>query len=215
MSGLILGLLAALAVAGRAGPAQEDRPSAPRVHRSLLERFKKLTPAQKERLRERLEIIKKMTPEERRRLRENLRRFRELPPARRRRIVERFEKMTPEERRRAIELASGFFRWMHGRFGVDRFPRRAFFGWMRARHRDALEKLKQLEPGPRKDEFLKLAHEYRVFRLKQIRDHAGRHGCIQEKELQGLTEASFPEFWVDLERLSLQCPKRHPRKRGR
>ena len=47
--------------------------------RARLERFRKLTPEQKQHLRERVERLKKLEPEERRRLGENLRRFREMP----------------------------------------------------------------------------------------------------------------------------------------
>ena len=191
-----------------AAPAVQQR-----IDPALVEKFRTLTPEQKTKLRERVEALKKLTPEERRRLTENLDKYRALAPERQKAVRERMEKMNPDERKRAAELATGFFRWMNARYGEVRFPRSAFFRWTAARHPAAIEELKELDPLARKDAFLRLAHDYRVFRLQQIRMHARRHGCAAAEELKALEDEDFGRFWEAAEKLGRRCaPKPAERK---
>ena len=188
----------------------------PKVTRPMVERFKKLTPEQKRRLGERLEAFRKLTPEERHRLKENLERFRKLPPEKQEKLRGIFEKMTPEEKVRASELASGFAKWSKARLGVDSFPRLLFFRWAGTHHAGRLEELKSLDERKRKDEFLRLAHEFREVVLKQVEEHAALHHCVGAADLAKLREESFGQFWSLAELLNRQCPKRkgpHPPKR--
>jgi len=196
--------LFALLGAALGAAAQEE--SKPKIDRALVERFRLLKPDQKEQLRKRLDAVKKLTPEERRRLHENLERFRALSKERQKALRERLEKMTPDERKQTAELATGFFRWMQARYGEVRFPRQAFFRWAAARRPEALEEMKGLEPGPRKDAFLKLAHEFREFLIQQLRQHARRHACVSASQLQGLEAEDFGAFWPAAEQLSRACP---------
>lgn len=199
---LRLAILLGLACA----PAAQDQPARPAIDRALLEKFRGLTPEQKARLRERVEAVRKLSPEERHRLIENLERFRSLAPERQKALRERLEKMDPDERRRQADLATGFFRWMQARYGPVRFPRQGFFRWVALRRPEALEELKALEPLPRKDAFLKLAHEYRVVLIQQLRQHARRHGCITTEQLQALEAEDFGPFWEGAEKLARACP---------
>jgi len=204
-----------LALACVAGTQESPRP---RIDRALLEKFHKLTPEQKARLKERVEAVRKLAPEERRRLIENLEKFHSLAPERQKVLRDRLEKMEPDERRRQAELATGFFRWMQARYGAVRFPRQGFFRWVALRRPEAFEELKSLEPLPRKDAFLRLAHEYRVFLIQQFRQHERRHGCVTAEQIQALEAEDFGPFWEGAERLGRACssaPKRPSPPRNR
>jgi hypothetical protein len=196
-----LALLCVLA----AVPADQE-PARPHIDKTLIEKFKALTPEQKARLKERVEALRRLPPAERRRLAENLEKFRALAPERQKALKERAEKMDPEERRKAVQLASGFFRWMNSRYGELRFPRAPFFRWVAAKRPEAFAELKGLEPLPRKDAFLRLAHEYRVVRLQQLSQHARRHGCITAGDVAALEAEDFGKFWEAAETLSRRCP---------
>ena len=118
--------------------------------------------------------------------------------------------MSPEERRQAVELAAGFFRWMNARYGQVHFPRQAFFRWAAARRAPAFQGLKDLEPGPRIDVLLRLAHEYRVALALQIRQHVRRHGCASAEQVEALDDLTFEDFWKEAESLNRRCPKAAP-----
>lgn len=195
----------ALLVAVAAGPAVQESPRP--IDKALVEKFRALTPQQKARLKERVEALRQLSPAERRRLAENLDKFRALAPERQKAMRERLEKMDPEERRKAVELAAGFFRWMQARYGTVRFPRQAFFRWAAARRAPVFQGLKDLEPGPRIDALLRLAHEYRTVVSQQLRQHARRHGCVTPDEVQALDDLTFEEFWEGAEGIGRRCPK--------
>src|SRR5262245_18584263 len=173
-----------------AAPAVQEA-DRPHVDKALVEKFRALTPEQKSRLKERVEALRRLPPAERRRLAENLDKFHALAPERQKAVREHVEKMDPEERRQAVELASGFFRWMNARYGPVKFPRQTFFRWAAARRTADFQGLKDLEPGPRIDALLRLAHDYRMTVTQQLRQHVRRHGCVPEQRVQALDEFSF------------------------
>ena|SRR5688572_556915 len=189
--------------------ANQESPR-PAIDKALVERFRSLTPEQKARLREKVEALRKLTPAERRRLAENLDKFRALAPERQKAVRDRLEKMSPEERRQAMELAAGFFRWMNARYGQIQFPRQAFFRWAAARRAREFQGLKDLEPGPRIDALLRLAHEYRAAHAQQLRQHARRHGCAAPESLQSLDDLTFEDFWREADAVVRRCPKTAP-----
>jgi hypothetical protein len=191
--------LALLLLVAAAPAVQESRPA---IDKALVEKFRALTPQQKARLKERVEALRQLSPGERRRLAENLEKFRALAPERQKAMRERLEKMDPEDRRKAVELAAGFFRWMQARYGPVRFPRQAFFRWAAARRAPVFQGLKDLEAGPRIDALLKLAHEYRPVHSQQLRQHARRHKCLTQEEVQALDDLTFERFWEDA-----RCPQ--------
>jgi hypothetical protein len=188
-----------------AAPAVQEKPRPP-IDKALIERFRSLTPEQKARLKERVESLRQLPPAERVRLAENLEKFRALAPERQKALRERVEKMDPEERRKSAELAAGFFRWMRARYGQVRFPRQAFFRWAAARRTPVFQGLKDLDPGPRTDALLRLAHDYRTVLTQQMRQHSRRHGCVPENEIQSLEELNFGEFWEAAEQIKSRCP---------
>jgi hypothetical protein len=194
----------ALMIAAAVLPAQ-DKPR-PAIDRALVEKFKALTPEQKARLKERVEALKSLPPWERRRLTENLDKFRALPPERQKAVREKLAKMDPGERKKAFEVAAGFFRWMNARYGAMPFPRQPFFRWAAARRPEVFQSLKDLEPGPRIDALLRLAHEYRAVSAQQIRQHGRRHGCVTVEETQPLDDLPFEEFWERADQLRRKCP---------
>lgn len=103
----------AFALAGGAWPARAEEKSAG----SARERWKKLSPKQREKVRERYEKLEKLPPEEQARVRKNLerwqklspdqrkaarksyKRWRELPPEKRDELRERWRELTPEQRK--------------------------------------------------------------------------------------------------------------------
>ncbi|HEU4334721.1 MAG TPA: DUF3106 domain-containing protein [Candidatus Eisenbacteria bacterium] len=182
----------------------------------MIAKFRSLTPEQKARLKERVDALRQLSPVERRRLADNLEKFRALAPERQKALREKLEKMDPEERRKAVELAQGFFRWMNARYEDPKFPRAPFFRWIAVQRPEALQELKQLDPMARKDAFLKLAHEYRVVLIQQLRAHARRHGCITPDQFGDLEAEDFGKFWERAEELGPRGPshrppaKRHP-----
>ena len=196
----------ALLIAAAVAPADQET-ARPSIDKSLIEKFKALTPEQKARLKERVESLRKLSPTERRRLAENLDKFRALAPEHQKVVRERLEKMDPEDRKKAVELAAGFFRWMNARYGQVKFPRQAFFRWAAAKRTAEFQGLKDLEPGPRIDALLRLAHDYRMTVTQQLRQHAKRHGCVPESRVEALGELSFDEFWEGAESIGRECPK--------
>jgi hypothetical protein len=198
-------LVLIVAVAGLPILQEQEKEAAP-IDPALVEKFRALSPEQKERLRRRVEALREIAPGERRRLQENLDRFRSMPPERQKAVRERLAKMSPEELRRANEIAHGFFRRMHARYGPVRFPRGAFFRWAAGRKAAEFETLKDLDDGSRADALLKLAHEYRGVLQGQVRQHARRHGCYTEKQAQDLEDLAFGDFWGEAEKLQKSCP---------
>ncbi len=204
-------LVLALCLAGAPLLGAQDAPKKARVPKHLVERFQKLSPADKQRLRERLAELKKLGPEERRRLVENLAKFRRLPEARKQDLRERFEKLPADEKRRLGELASGFNRWAQHRFpGLEKFPRGAFFKWAAVAHPDRLERLKGSDEGARRAEFLQLSEEYRRHLTGELRRHARAHQCVPVEDVDRLADQAFREFWAAAEALSSRCPRRKP-----
>jgi hypothetical protein len=200
---MILVALVGLLVANQESPR-------PAIDKALVERFRSLTPEQKARLRERVEALRKLSPAERRRLAENLDKFRALAPERQKAVRDRLERMSPEERRQAMELAAGFVRWMNARYGPLQFPRQAFFRWASARRPQEFQGLKVLEPGPRIDALLRLAHEFRGAHTQQLRQHARRHGCAASESLQDLEDLTFEDFWKEADAVARRCPRTAP-----
>ena len=199
----------ALVLLVAAAPAVQDPPR-PAIDKAMIAKFRSLTPEQKARLKERVEALRQLSPVERRRLAENLEKFRALAPERQKAMREKLEKMDPEERRKAVELAQGFFRWMNARYEEPNFPRAPFFRWIAAKRPEALNELKQLDPMARKDAFLKLAHEYRVVLIQQLRAHARRHGCITPEQFRELESEDFGKFWERAEALAPRGPSHRP-----
>lgn len=196
--------IALLAVVAALPAVQEkERPA---IDRELVEKFRALTPEQKERLRRRVEALREMAPGERRRLAENLDRFRSMPADRQKAVRDRLEKMTPEERRRANEIAHGFFRRINARYGPVRFPRGPFFRWAATRRAEVFEGLKDLGEGPRADALLKLSHEYHGVFQAQLRQHARRHACVPEEDAKVLEDLTFADYWAAAEALQKLCP---------
>lgn len=184
----------------------------PAERKSRLERFRQLSPEQKQRLRERVEQLKKLPPEERRRLKENLKRLRTLPERERRQVLEKIEKLGPEERRQLVELASGFFRWAHRQGYAEGFPREVFFSWLRQAKGEELRRLREMDPSDRKDAFVRLFYEFKAHSYERISRHAQKHGCVGEEELKKLREASVGEFWPLVQQGQRRCRGPRPPK---
>lgn len=66
------------------------------------QRWRKMTPEQREQARERYEHFKQLSPEEQARIRERYEHFHQLSPEQRNELREQWDKMSPEERRKAI-----------------------------------------------------------------------------------------------------------------
>ena len=86
----------AFALAGGAWPARADEKS---PDRSARERWKKLSPKQREKVRERYEKFEKLPPKEQARVRKNRERWQKLPPEKRDQLRERWRELTPEQRK--------------------------------------------------------------------------------------------------------------------
>lgn len=63
------------------------------------QRWKKMTPEQREQARERYEHFKQLPAEEQERIRERYEHFNQLPPEQRKALREQWDKMSPEERK--------------------------------------------------------------------------------------------------------------------
>jgi len=66
-----------------------------------------LSPAERDKLRERWQKFRDLTPEQQEALREAYRHYLSLPPAQRDATSKRWEQMSPEEQRRAISRRQG------------------------------------------------------------------------------------------------------------
>jgi hypothetical protein len=68
-----------------------------------------------------------------------------------------------------------------------------------------------MEEGPRKDEFLKLAYEYKGVLIQWMTVHEKQHHCLGAAGIDALKEAGFAEFWPAAEKLIGQCPNQKAR----
>ncbi len=203
-----LSLMAAaiLALAGSAfADGQADQPA---LLKARLEKFKRLTPEQKQKLKERIEQLKKLPAVERNRLVENLRKFSRLSEKDKQTFREKVQKLTPEEKKAIVEVSAGFFQWAHRQGFLEGFPREVFFQWMRTERADDLAKLREMEPADRKDAFVKLYFDFKAASLQKLRDHNRRpaHRCNTDEQLKELAETGPREFWPELRAAWQRCP---------
>lgn len=202
---LALCLAAALPLGafGQASPAPADA-----VLRARLERFKRLSPEQKQRLRERLEHFRRLPEEERARLVENLRRFRQLTAADQLQIRQKVERLDPAEKKAFIDLSSGFFRWAHRQGYLDGFPREVFFAWLKQNRDGELARLREMEPADRKDAFIRLYFDFKLASLRRLREHSRVHACLTDPRLEELRQLGPREFWKELQETWRACRER-------
>jgi len=96
-------LLVACGISAGQAPAAAEEMKAPRVRPELLERWEKMTPEEREKMRERMDKWRAMTPEERERVLKNMERFRKMSPEQRTRLIEtrrKWDRVPPEARRK-------------------------------------------------------------------------------------------------------------------
>jgi hypothetical protein len=200
----VLALLVGIAGSASAAPQEKEGERAATL-KARLERFKQLTPEQKQKLRERVEYMKKLPAEERTRLQENVRRFRQLPAQEQQLVKDRIQKLTPEERKGFADLASGFQHWAQRQGYLESFPREVFFQFLRDQRSDDLAKLKEMEPADRKDKFVKLYFDFRDVSLERFKTHASRHRCNSEEQVKALADSDVRSFWPALRKSWERC----------
>jgi hypothetical protein len=162
-----------------------------------LEQIRKMTPEERATLKARLEEIKKLSPAERERLNDNLKKIKTMPAEEVKKATERAAKLNEKEHKEFVDLASDFFKWERRRGAREGFPRGLFFQWLKREKPGKLDEIRSMEPGPgspRINAFIHLSHEFRNVTLAKTEEHARRHHCISEEDLQPLRElpGSFP-----------------------
>ncbi len=209
-------LMVLLALGGSAWARPADQASDRQAAlKARVERFKQLTPEQKQKLRERVEFLKKLPAYERGRLQDNLRKFQKLPAKDQQLIREKIQKLSPDDKKAFMDIAAGFFQWGSRQGLIEGFPREAFFHWVKEQRADELTTLRGLEPADRKNGFFRLYNDFKAESLKRLREHVegpnGRRGhkCSTEEQLRLLADADAREFWPELRRTWERCPGRH------
>lgn len=194
-----LGVIVLVGATGTAYP--QDRPG-PRIPRQLFEKFRRMSPEQRDHLRRRIEDFKKLPQAERERLLQNWRKFRNLPEDRQKALRERFEKLTPEEIRRRADMARGLSQQV-----PEHFPRGAFFKWLQENHPGRFEELKKAR-DPKA--YGRLAEDFREHHFDQLKELAGRKRHIPAEEIEALNRLPLRDYWKGVhalqERLRAQRP---------
>lgn len=173
--------------------------------------LRRMSPEERQKLRERLAEIKGMGEAERVRLHENLKKIKALPAEEVGRLREKVQKLTPEEQKQYADLAGGFFKWAHRMGYAEGFPRGQFFHWIKNEKPSEIVEIRAMEPGPgspRVDRFLKLFHEFRGVMLVRTERHLKQHRCSEPELLAPLREASAKDFWSRWQEINRACQAR-------
>ena len=199
----VLFLLTAAAAAAQQGSAVVDA--------QKLELLRKMSPEERQKLKERLAEIKRLGEVERTRLQDNLKRIKTMPAEEVVKLREKVQRLTPEDQKEYADLAGGFFRWAHRMGYAEGFPRGQFFHWLKNEKPAEIREIRAMEPGPgspRVDRFLKLFHEFRGVMLVRTERHLQQHRCSDLEELGALREASVKEFWGRWQEINRACQAR-------
>ena len=112
---LAIGVACAVCYAQMAAPTDQTRtvqPTQPdRLKPELVRRWEKMTPEQRQQMRERMKQWRAMTPEQQEKVRKNMERFHQLTPEQREKLMEarrKWDKVPPDMRRR---MRQQFDRW--------------------------------------------------------------------------------------------------------
>jgi len=175
-----------------------------------LDQVRKMSPEERAKLKARLEEIKKLSPAERERLNDNLKKIKAMPAEEVKKATERAAKLTETEHKEFVELASDFFKWERRRGLKEGFPRMMFFQWLKREKPGRLDEIRAMEGGPgspRINAFIHLSHEFRNVTLARTEEHARRHHCISEEDLQPLRELP-DDFWVRWSEVTRGCGRK-------
>lgn len=194
-----------LATAAFAG-AQQASSS---IDREKLDLIRKMSPEERAKLKERLDQLKKLPAQEQVRLKENLNRINAMPAEEVRKLREKATKLTPQEVKDYSELAAGFGRWAHR--NAEGFPRGLFFTWLKGEKPEKMDEIRSLEEGPggpRINEFIKLAYDFRGVLMVRTEQHTQKHKCATPEDMKSLRDASFSEFWPRWQDVNRACQGR-------
>lgn len=185
--------------------AQSSKPVDP----AKLERLRKMSPEERQRLLERLRQYKSLSEEQRERLRQNLGRFKEMPPDVQKKLKDKVKNLTEEEQKFYREFADGFFKTLQRRHKkeLQAFPRMLFFAWLKNEKTDEVERMKALEPVDRNRAFLELYLAFRLEVEKRTFKHARMHKCVPIEDVDELRDARPEEFWPKWRELTKRCQK--------
>jgi hypothetical protein len=176
-----------------------------------LELLRKMSPEDRQKLKERMAEIKRLGEAERVRLQENLKKIKTLPAEEVLKLREKVQRLTPEDQKEFADLAGGFFRWAHRMGYAEGFPRGQFFHWLKNEKPAEIAEIRAMEPGPgspRVDRFLKLFHEFRGVMLVRTERHLKQHRCSDVEVLGPLREASAKDFWSRWQEINRACQAR-------
>lgn len=181
------------------------------VDPAKLEVLRKLSPEERQKLKERLAEIKAKGESERVRLQENLKKIKAMPAEDVVRLRAQVQKLAPPEQKEYAELAGGFFKWAHRMGYAEGFPRGAFFHWLKNERPAEIAEIRAMEAGPgspRVDRFLKLFHEFREVVTGRTEKHLRNHRCGEPSVLAALKESSTREFWARWQDINKACQAR-------
>lgn len=177
----------------------QDRPG---QDPSNLERFKKKSPLERTRLRERLRRFKELASEEQQGLREALDRLRSKNPEDLARLRRRFQNLNQQERARLQHLRRRFAQFAAQEGMMPGFPRQAFFEWLKKVKPDELRRSRRMTLEERRREFQRLYGEFDAFLLDRLDGHVAKHRCCTSEEIQSVRrlrreerQARMPSFW--------------------
>lgn len=199
-----LGLIVLVGATGTAHP--QDRPER-RIPRHVFEKFRKMSPEQREQLRRRVEEFRKLPAEERERLLQNWKKFKDLPADKQKALRERFEKLGSDEVRRRAEMARRLSQQV-----PEHFPRGAFFKWLQETHPGRFEELKKARDP---QAYQRLAEDFREHHFDQLKGKKG----IPPGDIEALNKLPLREYWKGChalqERLMKQRAQQNPGPRPR
>ena len=195
-------LLFSIFALGLSGIAQ-DIP----VNEERLERIRKMSASERERLLEVVRKIKKLPEGERDRLKENLQKFHQLPKEEQKRIRAKAGRLSPKERFLYNKLASQFSGNMSAeeRQKMRGFPRMLFFSWLRNERSADFDRLKELGANERGEVFKALLSHFTEAVKFRMHRHFRKHRCVSQNEAGSFENGDGSLNWMKWQRFSREC----------
>ena len=201
MSRLFLSVFC-LGLLGLSGIAQDAS-----VNTERLERIRKMSPEERDRLLKLVRKIKKLPEGEKIRLKDNLRKFREFSREDQKKIRDRAHRLSPEER----DLYRGLVSQLNQSFSKEErrkmkgFPRMLFFSWLQNERAADFERLKSMAPEDRGDVFPSLLSDFTITVKDRVRKHFRKHRCVPATVLLSMESEDGSLHWTKWHRFVREC----------
>jgi len=191
-----------LGLLGLSGMAQDVS-----VNTDRLERIRKMSPEERERLLKLVREIKKLPEGEKIRLKDNLRKFREFSREDQKKIRDRAHRLSPEER----DIYRGLVAQLNHSFSKEErrkmkgFPRMLFFSWLQNERPADFDRLTSMASEDRGDVFPSLLSDFTTTVKDRVRNHFRKHRCVPPAVLLSMEREDGSLVWTKWHRFVREC----------